>query len=163
VVGAKAVAGAAAQARDVGAEQFDAALLRQGDAAEQAEQVLLPLPLGPWRKTRSPAASSRRGISRQFCACRGQRKTRSVIRSAVMDQSLPGEHRVLRRQPLLALARGAGALGFEAVEAFEAFEDCRFDTFECGGIGAAEDIVCVDVGMVSLALMGLGMKVGIRP
>ena len=38
VVGAEAVAGAAGEARDVGAEKFDAAGLRQGDAAEQAEQ-----------------------------------------------------------------------------------------------------------------------------
>jgi hypothetical protein len=100
--------------------------------------VLLPLPLAPWRKTRSPAASSKRAMSRQFCACRGQRKTRSVIRSAVMDRSLPGEHGILRRQPLLALARGANALGFEAVEALEALEDAVSMTFERGGVGAAK-------------------------
>jgi hypothetical protein len=58
VVGAEAVAGAAAELRDVGAEQFDRAGLRQGDAAEQAEQGALAAAAGPWRKTRSPAASS---------------------------------------------------------------------------------------------------------
>jgi hypothetical protein len=46
VVGAKAVAGAAAELRDVGAEQFDRALLRQGDAAEQAEQGALAAAAG---------------------------------------------------------------------------------------------------------------------
>ena len=46
VVGAKAVAGAAAELRDVGAEQFDRAGLRQGDAAEEAEQAALAAAAG---------------------------------------------------------------------------------------------------------------------
>lgn len=54
-------------------EQFDAAALGYGHAAMRLSSVLLLPPDGPCRKTRSPAAISRRGMSRQGVGWPGQR------------------------------------------------------------------------------------------
>ena len=70
--------------------------------ASNASSVLLPLPLGPKRNTRSPASMERFSMSRQGELALGQRKSREATSISALSamRHFSNQHAVLYARPL---------------------------------------------------------------